>query len=304
MYSVSVIIPAHNREKLLNGAVQSVLAQTHQDFEIIIVDDGSTDATRELVGGLVEQDRRIRYLQHDTNRGAPVARNTGIRAAKGDWIAFLDSDDQLLCDSLQVRLRLAREKRIHVVHSECLVLHPAAGEPERYGTPPMQGRIYKELLGRCGPTFPGLLVSKEALTRVGFLDETIMSHQEWDTSIRLAKYYEFGYVPEPTFTYDRRFADSISKNLIHQAKGYEQVFTKHFWPIFWFLGPKALVRHYIRAARFYLQAKDEGNARRCSLRAFLLWPFQPRTISRGVARLLKSGFNRIFVSANGGGKGR
>ena len=289
MYCVSVIIPVRNREKLLNGAVRSVLSQTHQDFEIIIVDDGSTDATPKLVGILAEQDRRIHYLQHDTNRGAQAARNTGIRAAKGDWIAFLDSDDQLLSDSLRVRLRLAKEKGIHVVHSECVVLNPGAGEPKRYGIPPMQGRIYKELLGRCGPTFPGLLVSKEALTRIGYLDETIMSHQEWDTAIRLAKYYEFGFVPEPTFIYDRCFADSISKNLIRQAEGYEQVFTKHFWPIFRFLGPKALVRHYKRAGRLYFVAKDEDNRRRCSTRAFLLWPFQWRTILRGVQRLLNSG---------------
>ena len=293
MYLVSVIIPVRNRGKLLNGAVRSVLSQTHQDFEIIIVDDGSTDATPKVVRVLAEQDRRIHYLQHDTNRGAPAARNTGIRAAKGDWIAFLDSDDQLLSDSLRVRLRLAKEKGIHVVYSECVVLYPGAGEPKRYGIPPMQGRIYKELLGRCGPMFQGLLVSKEALTRIGSLDETIMSHQEWDTAIRLAKYYEFGFVPEPTFIYDCRQADSISKDLFREALGYEQVFTKHFWPIFRFLGPKALVRHYKRAAHLYFEAKDEDNSRRCSTRAFLLWPFRPRTILRRTRRFFKWGLNKI-----------
>jgi glycosyltransferase involved in cell wall biosynthesis len=289
MYRVSVIIPVRNREKLIESAIRSVLTQTYPVFEIIIVDDGSTDSTPSTVARLAQEDERIHFLQHASSRRAQAARNTGIRAAKGEWIAFLDSDDQWFSDSLEVRLQLAMKKRLRVVHSECTVLRSESTELRRFGVPRMQGQVYKELLRRPGPMFQGLLVSKEALTRINLLDETIVSYQEWDTAIRLAKYYDFGFVPEPTFLYDCRHADTISKDSLGEAKGYEQVFTKHFWTIFRVLGPKVLARNYQEAARLYIVAKDEENARRCSMRAFLLWPFHPRAILRGVRRLLQPG---------------
>src|SRR5882757_780995 len=113
----------------------------------------------------------------------------------------------------------------------------------------------------------------------------IVSYQEWDASIRLAKYYRFGFVPEPTFVYDCRQGDSISKDLLRAAKGYEQVFKNTFGSTLRFLEPKAFVRHYQIATDLYLQAKDEDNARRCIMKAYLLWPFRPRTTLRGIHRV-------------------
>ena len=176
---------------------------------------------------------------------------------------------------------------LHVVHSECHVLWPESKELRRFGVPGMQGHIYKELLRKPGPMFQGLLVSNEALSRIDFLEETFVSYQEWDTAIRLAKYYDFGFVPEPMFLYDCRHADTISKDALRQAKGYEQVFRKHLWPIFRSLGPKALARHYQTVAQVYSEAGDSDNARRCLMNAFLLWPFRPRTILRRASRFFR-----------------
>ena len=153
----------------------------------------------------------------------------------------------------------------------------------------MTGSVYRQLLQKPGPTFPSLLVSKEALVRIGYLDETIVAYQEWDTAIRLARYYEFAFVPEPTFVYDCRQSDSISKDSLREARGYEQVVTKHYWPIFRFLGPKTIVHHYQKAAQLFHEANDNNNARRCFKKAFLSWPFQPRMILRGLQRLLQPG---------------
>ncbi len=91
MTLISVIIPAFNRSEKLSRAVQSVLDQSCQQFEILIVDDGSTDDTSTVAASLAASDHRIRYVAHTSNRGAQAARNTGIKAAKGQWIAFLDS---------------------------------------------------------------------------------------------------------------------------------------------------------------------------------------------------------------------
>lgn len=289
MNRVSVIIPVRNREKLIQNALRSVLTQTYPFFEIIVVDDGSTDNTASVVANLTREDERIHLLRHASSRGAQAARNTGIRAVKGEWIAFLDSDDRWFSDSLEVRVQLAMEKRLQVVHSECSVLRSESEELRRFGVPRMQGQVHKELLQRPGPMFQGLLVSKEALVRIDLLDESIVSYQEWDTSIRLAKHYRFGFVAEPTFVYDCRQSDSISKDSLREAKGYEQVFTKHFWPIFRVLGPKAIVHHYQKAGQLFHEANDNNNARRCFTKAFLSWPFQPRMILRGVRRLVQPG---------------
>ncbi len=286
MRLVSVVIPTHNRAALLWRAVESVLAQTCRDVEVLIVDDGSTDATTQVLAERARADTRVRVARHAERKGAQAARNTGIRAATGEWIAFLDSDDMWLPDSLELRLQQAMRTGAQVVHSECRVWEPGAGEPRLFGVPPMQGRVYGELLRRPGPVFPGLLVRKQALMRIGCLDEAIRSYQEWDTSIRLAQHDEFAYVGAPTFLYDRRNADSMSRNPLLEAMGYEQVFAKHRWPVLRYFGPRALASHYQTAAALYQAANNVPQANRCVRAAFLLWPFRPKTFLRRLQRFV------------------
>ena len=95
----SVVIPAYNRARFLPECLDSVLAQTFTDWECIVVDDGSTDGTRELVADYIRRDSRFRYLWQE-NAGASAARNAGIERARGEWIAFLDSDDRYYPDAL------------------------------------------------------------------------------------------------------------------------------------------------------------------------------------------------------------
>jgi glycosyltransferase involved in cell wall biosynthesis len=100
--AVSVVIPAWNRADRIEGAILSALEQEPKPLEIIVVDDGSTDGTD--AGRLVALDARVRVIRHDANRGAAEARNTGVAAARGDWIAFLDSDDRWLPGKLARQL--------------------------------------------------------------------------------------------------------------------------------------------------------------------------------------------------------
>ncbi len=289
MSRVSVVIPTYNRSKCIERAIASVLAQTYSNLEIIVVDDGSTDDTARVVEEHARRESRIRLIKHDKKRGAQAARNTGILAAAGQWIAFLDSDDEWFRHSVATRLKLAEEAGLQIVHSECYVANGESTRWKRLGVN-VHGYVYRDLLRKPGPLFPSLLVLKKCLTQIGFLDENIIAYQEWDTSIRLARYYKFGFVQEPTFLYDCRHADSISKESLREAKGYEQVFTKHFWSIIGFLGPRALAAHCQIAADLYHRAQDQEDARRCLTKGFLFWPFRPRTILRGVHRTLRSGF--------------
>jgi len=102
---VSIIMPAYNRAWSIRRALDSVLAQSYPHFEVVITDDGSTDNTREVVASY--QDERIRYLKFDHNRGVVAARNNSILAARGEWILFFDSDDELWPDCLQTFLDVA-----------------------------------------------------------------------------------------------------------------------------------------------------------------------------------------------------
>lgn len=284
MTDVSVIIPAHNREKLIERALRSVLSQTYPDLEALVVDDDSKDGTARKVRDLCSEDSRVRLLRHSTNLGAQAARNTGAKAAKGRWIAFLDSDDRWLPDSLEKRLRLAEDKNAKVVHSDCWVVRRKDEAPQRFGVPPFRGQSYADLLRRPGPLFQGLLVTKDALEQIGLLDETIVAYQEWDTAIRLAREHEFEFLQEPTFVYHCDHEGTISKNLARNARGYEQVFTKHRHAILRRLGPKALSTHYLNAWSYYREAggTETAAARRCLVSGLLLWPFRPKGILRAL----------------------
>ncbi len=284
---VTVVVPAFNRASTLPRALDSIFDQTYTNWEAIVVDDGSTDQSADAVQEFRRKDARVNLIRHPQRKGAQAARNTGILAANGKWIAFLDSDDVLLPDSLKSRIELARTG-LEVVHSNCYVARAGSSELQPFGLPALEGKVYRKLLRKSGFTFPSLLVSKGAIKRIGYLDQNIVAYQEWETAIRLAKYFQFGFVKAPTFIYDCRLEDSISRNRLQDARGYEQVVRKHEWPIVCFLGPKALVHHYQLAADLYLKANDHDNTERCLRKAFSLWPFRPGTILRGIQRLLHS----------------
>ncbi len=274
---VSVVVPAFNRAAAIGECLRSVQGQTHQNWEAIVVDDGSMDRTPEVVAELAREDSRIRLIRQDRNRGAQAARNVGMRAARGEWIAFLDSDDQFLPYSLESRLEVAVRDRVSVVHSACNVIE-VDGTMKPYGTPSIAGQIYRSLLQGEVPVFPGLFVSKHALVKIDYLDERIVAFQEWDTAIRLAKYYPFGFEAKPTFIYDCRHPDTISKDLLRNGRGYEQVFHKHYWAILRYAGPRALARHYRLAARWYEMGGDQQAVRRCTFKALLWSSLDPRTV--------------------------
>jgi glycosyltransferase involved in cell wall biosynthesis len=287
MSLISVVIPAYKRGHIIERAIRSILKQTYQDFEILVVDDGSKDNTASIIASLSKEEPRIRYFCHDTNRGAQAARNTGAKAAQGEWIAFLDSDDYFTPNSLEARILVAQSKGVKVVHSECEVLRK--GESlSTYGVPPLSGYIYRELLTDPGPLYSGLFIAKEALEKVGYLDEQIISYQDWDTAIRLAKYFPFAFLVEPTFIYDRRGDDTISKNIESEVKGYKQVFSKHFFEILKQTGPRTVAHHYRCISDRYQLVGDRNSARRYQVLSLLWWPSHFKTIYRKVRQLAQT----------------
>jgi len=271
---VTVVVPTFNRASTIEAALRSIQRQTCALWEAVVVDDGSTDNGVDRVARFASEDPRIRLIRHGHNRGAQAARNTGIGAARTQWIAFLDSDDEWIPESLELRLDTAQRNRLHVVHTGAYVILEN-GDKSLYEVPAMHGWVYTQLLKTPGPLFQGLLVAKEAFTKIGGLDERIVALQEWETTIRLAKHYRFGFVATPTFIWDCRGSDTITKDTRRDAMGYEQVVRKHFFSMLK-TGPETLSTHYRRLARRYAEANAKPDALR-SRRYATFWQLAAAT---------------------------
>jgi glycosyltransferase involved in cell wall biosynthesis len=186
---VSVVIPTYNRAAVLGRAIKSVLAQTFPDLECIVVDDGSTDWTVALVGGF--QDPRLRLLRLPLNRGASHARNVGIQAARGELLAFLDSDDEWLPQMLErlvIRLREPWDSRATVAYCRCMVQDALTERMCRRPRVAYGGDVFRYLLGGWHPTTLSVfLVKRTSMLEVGGFDESLPSAQDYSIWLSLAE---------------------------------------------------------------------------------------------------------------------
>ncbi|MDR1398075.1 MAG: glycosyltransferase [Desulfarculales bacterium] len=237
--AISVVIPAHNREKTIGRAIQSVLEQTYPAQEIIVVDDGSSDNT---VQAALAACPSCLIVRSSRNQGAQIARSLGIQSSQGQWIALLDSDDHWYKQKLEWQMEKARQG-FQVVHGYGSV-RTAQGNYE-YIPLQSEGNIYPQLLRGPGPLYPTLLVHRQCFAKSGLPDPAIAAYQEWDFSLSLASHYSFGCVNKPLFVCDTREADSVFRNNYYRGlRGYEQIVCK-WWPeIMTHLGPKAGMAHY------------------------------------------------------------
>jgi glycosyltransferase involved in cell wall biosynthesis len=187
---VSVIIPTKNRVRYVSSAIKSVLTQTFENFETIVVDAASTDNTAEAVGKF--DDERIHYIREDIDEGISVCRNIGIRNSRGAFVAFLDDDDIWMSSKIEKQLALI-EKRpsVGAVTTGSWVTNQH-GKIVEFGIPSVKGKIFpailrKNYVGNCSV----VLARKECLEKVGMFDESLHAAEDYDLWIRLAKYYEF-----------------------------------------------------------------------------------------------------------------
>ena len=194
--AVSVIIPTYNRAHLLDRAIESVLDQTYQDFEIIVVDDASVDETEEVVISFA--DDRINYIRHQKNKGGSSARNTGIKAAKGEFIAFLDSDDEWLAEKPKKQIDKFKmsSKKVGVIYCGHCIVGEETQEVVDEVIFSLRGNVFLNLLKMCITPASSLVIRRYCFRKAGFFYEVLPSCQDCDMWIRLSRYYKFDLMPE------------------------------------------------------------------------------------------------------------
>ena len=215
---VSVIIPSYNRAATLARAMRSVLNQGYSNLELLIVDDGSTDNTQDIVRSF--DDPRVRYLKSEQNEGASGARNRGLVSAKGYFVAFQDSDDEWLADKLQLQVDAAVAAGVPNVAVFHMKVVYGRDDARKYGTgriccvprldPAKHDHDFVKLSHRENLMSPQtLLFSRSVLEEVGLFDRSLINSVDWDFSLRLVRHAKVVFIEEPlVMTYIQD--DSIS----------------------------------------------------------------------------------------------
>lgn len=226
--TVSVVIPAFQRAGSIGRAVDSALRQTAADLEVIVVDDGSRDGTADVVRGIA--DPRVRLIEHATNRGGNAARQTGIDAARGRWVAFLDSDDLWLPGKLDKQLARLQDAgpdygfcytwfETHLADGCVLPPREVHAEGVRNGE-----FVTHQAVG----TFSTIVISRAVLTAIGGLDVTLPACQDWDLVLRANRVTGLCVVPEVLARYHHAESDPhrITTRKASVVRGHRKIYRQ------------------------------------------------------------------------------
>lgn len=270
---VSVIIPAYNNARFLQEAVESVFAQTYQDYEIIVIDDGSTDNTKEVLAPYLD---RIQYI-YQPNRGASSARNTGIRHSHGDYIAFLDADDIWLPEKLRIQVEYLNN------HPDTAMVYALALRVDVNGRASNHrnmlkrslpcGDIFNALFFRDFITLSSVVIRKRILDAIGLFDESFTHAEDHELWLRIARQFKIFGIGEYLCKY-RLTPQSLGKRNKDAAFTCKRrVIEKHYKlsqdlcrPISQALYKKAIGHFFFRVGRYYSRQGNE----KIALEHFLL----------------------------------
>jgi len=269
---VSVIIPTYNRAEFLRSAIVSALNQTFKDIEMIVADDKSTDHTREVVRSF--KDKRIKYIMNENNMGPSATRNSAILASKGEYIAFLDDDDEWIPEKLQKQVELLDKSPPNIcgVYSDRLIIDRLSNKivSEGLQSNKVRGNLLSQLAMRNQINTCTVLVKKKCLDEVGLFDETISYMEDRDLWIRLSLNWDFEYINEPltrTFVHKQ---GHLSARLKEQIKGRETLLTRY--SNLFNQDKKTWSKLHLLQGAQYCQLKDMKKGRKNFVRGIKIYP--------------------------------
>ena len=255
---VSVIIPTHNRPELLKKALASVLAQTYRDFEIIVVDDGTKQRAGGGVGGL--NDPRIKYIQHEKEKGGSAARNTGIRNSVGKFIAFLDDDDEWLSHKLEVQMNSFTYTESDVGFCFSGVVNLKNDKEFATAVPEGVADYYRLAVASFKSFLTVTLIIKDyVFNEAGNFDEELPSHQEAELMLRISKKFRGLGINQPLARVNMSDGhEQVGKDIAKSIAGRKLVLQKHLAEFKKY--PDNLARHYFDLGLFYRDNRQYDEA--------------------------------------------
>jgi len=269
--TVSIICPSYNRQDLLSRAMRSVLDQTYEDFELIVIDDASTDDTEKVVGSF--KDERIRYIRLEKNMGAGAARNKGIKASRGKYIAFQDSDDEWLPEKLdkQVVILGSGSQDFGVVYTDMFFLLQD-GETRYWHSPTIKrGRLIDPERTEYQVFMLGILsvlVKRCCFDEVGFFDERFPALEDLELFIRLSMRYDFYHIKKPLVKYYE--TKGISSNRKGHIAARSLLLDKYYDEIK--KNKRFLSNQYFLISKYLHSCGDIVEGRRYLLKAIMACP--------------------------------
>ena len=224
---VSVIIPAYNAEKYIKQTINSVLEQSFQSFEIIVVNDGSTDKTRDIVSRLQKENHNIKLIDQ-INSGVSSARNNGIKNAQGGFIAFLDADDLWHPEKLLLQVsEIKKDNNIGVVSCLSVLLYEDGKIMGWQAGVNLNGYVYKEMIKRNPISCGSIALVRKDLLPGELFDSALEPSEDWDFWLRICKNYKLTTVPKVLVGY-RRASLSASKNYQEALDSGKKLLNKTF----------------------------------------------------------------------------
>lgn len=206
---ISVIIPLYNKEKAIRNTVESVLKQTFEDFELIIVDDGGTDNSAAITKEIAANDNRIHYY-YKQNGGVSSARNEGLTKAKGEWVVFLDADDEMLPNNLEYLYNLILEYKVHIASANVIVQNDKAKHKlnlKLKESPIIYRNFIKAILKRQAIFSTGAVIFNRKILGSNPYNEKLCRYEDAEFELKFFNKYPIVMSPEPVLIHHEEFAE-------------------------------------------------------------------------------------------------
>jgi glycosyltransferase involved in cell wall biosynthesis len=296
---VSVVIPTYNSALFLPQSIESVLQQTYGNFEVIVIDDGSTDNTEEVLSGYKGA---IRYMKKK-NGGPSAARNLGIAEAKGEFIAFQDSDDLWLPEKLQLQMEyLTNHPEIAVLYTDLIQFNQqglvSASLEERYGTLP-SGYIFEELLVNHAVTLSTVIVRRSCIDEVGVFDESLIGAEDYNFYLRLARKFQFAFINQALVhkrLHTNNLSDDLDQMCEDEIKNLEKIAL--MFPDARIPKRKLGAQIYARFGKYYFGQQRFNEASACFNKAFRLSPLSIETWHLWMLAAIPDGLRHGLLALN------
>lgn len=234
----SIIMPCYNHAAFLAESIESILCQSFGDLELIVVDDCSSDGSKDIIIKFAAEDNRVVPVFHELNGGEAKSRNDALRLARGDFIGFCDSDDLWEKNKLSEQINYFRlNPEIGVVHSDSLIINESS-EPtgERFSTLFKQGKIlegnlFLELCIRNSINVPTVILRKKCISEAGFFEEGFLYLTDWIYWTKVAKTNLFGYINQPLARYRVHSGSTMHDNTryhLYRIMGYKFLLERYY----------------------------------------------------------------------------